>query len=156
MRSEDYRSLSVVSTLILANTSGFRTTRAKRAIFLKRLRSIDSYAVKTSEKANVGLLWPDPLALCTLGAQEVTANGTYRLTHATTGKQPSPSIRSIAHAQFAEGLHFAKFWKQALLTKKYSVAFWIVGHSLHFVCALYIPGQATLNHPSSSYFTTFF
>ena len=39
------------------------------AIFLKRLR----YAAKTSEKANclisLGLLRPDLLALCTLGAQ---------------------------------------------------------------------------------------
>ena len=44
------------------------------------------YAVKTSEKANMnnrtGLSRPDPLALCTLGAQEVTTNGMYQLPHA--------------------------------------------------------------------------
>ena len=47
--------------------------------------AFERYAVKTSEKANclisLGLPRPDLLALCTLGAQEVTTNGMYRLPH---------------------------------------------------------------------------
>ena len=48
--------------------------------------AFERYAVKKSEKANMhialGLLRPDPLALCTLEAQEVTTNGMYYLPHA--------------------------------------------------------------------------
>ena len=48
--------------------------------------AFERYAVKTSEKANMhnltGLPRPDLLAPCTLGAQEVTTNGMYRLPHA--------------------------------------------------------------------------
>ena len=40
---------------------------------------------------------PDPLALCTLEAQEATAKGVYQLPHA------------VARAQFAEGLQFSAF-----------------------------------------------
>ena len=48
--------------------------------------AFERYAVKTSEKGNciiaLGLPRPDPLALCTFGAQEVTSKGIYRLPHA--------------------------------------------------------------------------
>ena len=42
--------------------------------------------MKTSEKANMHIRTglARPLALCILGAQEVTTNGIYRLPHATS------------------------------------------------------------------------
>ena len=48
--------------------------------------AFERYAVKTSEKANIhnptGLPRPDPLALCTVEAQEITTKGVCRLPHA--------------------------------------------------------------------------
>ena len=58
--------------------------------------TFERYAVKTSEKVNVrnrtGL---DPLALCTLGAQEVTTNGTCIDSHmlSTTVASPCQTLR---------------------------------------------------------------
>ena len=96
-RSECYVSWFVcvcVSTFILAfqatrrpisDTSSFRTTRAWKIKGRFWLRSRDmpwKQAKKPICIIALGLLWPDPLHLHTLEAQEVTTNGTYRLPHA--------------------------------------------------------------------------
>ena len=87
MRSEGYSSwfacLSVcMSTLILA----LQATRASKLKWRFSCCILERYAVKTSEKANciiaLDLLLPDPLTLCTLGAQEFTTKGVYQLPHA--------------------------------------------------------------------------
>ena len=50
------------------------------------MTAFERYTMKTSKEANMhnhtGLLRPDLLALCTLGGQEVTTDGMYRLAHA--------------------------------------------------------------------------
>ena len=85
-----------LSTLILAlqatrrpisNTSGFRTTQAWK---LKRRFSLNDCVQeicpdnkRKSQYANrTGLPQPDPLAVCTLEAQEVTTKGVYQLSRA--------------------------------------------------------------------------
>ena len=50
------------------------------------MTAFERYTVKTSKEANMhnhtGLPRPDLLALCTLGGEEVTTDGMYRLAHA--------------------------------------------------------------------------
>ena len=69
----------------MRDTDGFRTIYA-----FPETTALKRYAVKTSEKSickiALGLLQPDPLGLCTLGAQEVTMKGVYRLPHAAASQ----------------------------------------------------------------------
>ena len=145
MSSEDCSSWCVclsVSMLILAlqatrwrisDTNGFGTTRTWKikwlsAIFMKRLRSRDAVqAKKPICFIALGLSRPDPLALFTLEAQEVTTTGVYVLSTTVASPcqtlceqlawrprvnsytLPNPLISGTVHAQCAEGLHFSAF-----------------------------------------------
>ena len=58
----------------------------------------------------LGLPRPDPLALCTFGAQKVTTSIDSRMLSTTVASPcQTRDVSSIAYAQFAEGLHFSAF-----------------------------------------------
>ena len=76
----------------ISDTSGFRTTRACKPFH--ETTAFERYAVKTSNCIiALGFPRPDPRSLCTLGAQEVTTNGMYRLSH--TVASPCQTLREL-------------------------------------------------------------